>query len=483
MDERPLLLGGRFQLKRIIGSGGMGVVWRAFDQNLLRDVACKVVSTPANLDPVVAKRFIREAQHVASLSHPHVVTVFDYGVDGPYSYLVMELVDGPSLRDILSERRTLSLADTAQLAVETLSALQQAHDRGIVHRDIKPANLLVSSAMGIKVADFGIAKSTQPVTEITAPGVFVGTSKYASPEQITGAEVGPASDLYALGAVLFECLTGHVPYEATDPGQQGLQHRYGEIPDVAVLRSDVPEDVSLAVARALAKSPADRFARADEMRDVFLPYATADRFESTVVAALPEPQDVTLLLGAPTRLGHGPGRVDEGRISSRISRRAVAVAAMVCALVAAAIVAFLIAGGTTPGSRPPLPRVHGLSSGGFLQPGQDITSPNGSFTLIMQQDGNLVEYRGLYQKAIWASETSGNFSDYVVMQPDGNLVVYPHGKSAPPPGEPTPALWQSETHGHEGASLTMLNSGVFVIWDARTGQVFWSSSHHDIAVH
>jgi len=478
VGDYPSTLNDRYHLLGVIGSGGMGVVWRAYDEALNRQVACKILSGSMADDPRFKERFRREGRHIASLSHPNIVTVFDSGTEGEFAYIVMEYVRGASLRHVLATLGSLPVDVTAALAADVLSGLAHAHDRGIVHRDVKPANLLLVSGGTVKVADFGIAKSLGGATELTGAGEFVGTSTYASPEQLSGLSVGPSSDLYSLACVLFHCLTGHRPYVTGEPGNEVLQHRFADPPSLAEYRTDIPDELSFAVTHALAKDPSDRFQGASDMREAFLPFAS----EASLRELLSRPEFVDVdddtersqMRDAPIRpLEPTPTRphlpiVSQSPVAAsrkRISWIAAAGVLLICTI--AGVVISLPGGGRTEvdSTIPP---------GGFLEPSHAITSSNGRFTLVMQADGNLVEYGEPGKLVRWESGTSGNFGAYVVMQADGNLVVYPFGKSAPAPGQPTPALWQSVTWGHSGTSAALLNTGVLEVRSS-TGKVLWEA--------
>ena len=269
----PSTLKDRYSLLGVIGSGGMGVVWRAFDQTLRRQVACKVISDSEAQDPSFQRRFEREARHVASLSHPNIVMVYDSGTDGDYSFIVMEYVAGASLRQVLRASPTAPVAVVATMAVQVLAALSHAHSRGIIHRDVKPSNLLLQGNGVIKIADFGIAKSMGDMTELTAAGGFVGTSAYASPEQLAGRPISPQSDLYSLGCVLFQCLSGQPPFPAREGGRHLMQQQYADPPLLSEIRPEIPAPITGAIARSLAKDPHDRFESAQSMQEAFRNYA------------------------------------------------------------------------------------------------------------------------------------------------------------------------------------------------------------------
>ena len=467
------------------------MVWRAYDQSLQRPVACKVLSGSIGHDAVIQKRFQREAHHIASLSHQNIVMVYDAGTEGDFAYIVMEYVEGASLGQVLASARVLPANVTAALAVDVLAALGHAHERGIVHRDVKPANLLLKSGGGAKVADFGISKSFAEMTQLTAEGAFVGTSRYASPEQLSGSELEPSSDVYSLGCVLFQCLTGEPPYRDDLAEHRVLRQRFADPPSLVEFPPDTPHELAQGILRSMAKDPSDRFGSAAEMRESFVPYASHDALHQLVFRRDAAPDrdpteqtesDVTPALPGRARSatsslfkGHrmAPTTVAESKWTPGKRIMAIAVAFLLVAVTAGIVVA------TSGGKRKAAPTSI-LASGGFLQPGHSVDSPNGRFSLVMQLDGNLVEYAMPKKIVQWQSGSSGNFNAYVVMQADGNLVVYPPGKTAPVPGQPTSALWDSGTYGHAGASAALLNSGEFVVRAHDTNVVLWQAPPHDV---
>ena len=433
---------GRYQLVEVLGRGGSSVVWRAYDEELQRQVAVKVLAGTPVEDPALQVRFHREARHVASLTHSNIVSVYDFGTDRGQSFIVMEYVEGRSLRQILKTSEPLPVPVVAQIATDTLSALGHAHERGIVHRDIKPGNILVTPQGLAKVVDFGIAKSLDETTELTVLGSFVGTATYASPEQFASSQIGPESDLYSLGCVLYHCVAGHPPFEADDVQRLILQHRFADPPSIGSVRSDLPSSMSAAINVALQKDPADRFPNAEAMRRDFASHV-ANRSHGAGSSIL-SPDDVVGEYSPVLRNGgweddhltdrHPDTRrwaadvfmdLPMGRSQSRRRRFWVTIS----------LAAIGVLGGIAVGSQliwsaqANVEAPSQLPSGGFLQSGQSLSSPNDRFTLIMQSDGNLVDYADNRTVPIWATGTSGNFDSYVVMQPDGDLVVYPHGKS------------------------------------------------------
>jgi hypothetical protein len=248
-------LGNRYLLDERIAGGGMGDVWRGTDEVLGRTVAVKVL-LPALLDePGFAERFRGEARTMATINHPGVVDIYDYGSDQQIAFLVMEYVEGDALSRTLGRVGRLTPARTMALVAQAADALQAAHDKGIVHRDVKPGNLLVRPNGTLVLTDFGIARSDM-VGQLTAAGSVLGTASYISPEQAAGAVATPASDVYGLGVVAYQCLAGRRPFEGDNPLEIAIKH-VREAP--RPLPADIPPAVRAIVERALAKDPSARW--------------------------------------------------------------------------------------------------------------------------------------------------------------------------------------------------------------------------------
>jgi len=262
-------LGNRYRLRSHIATGGMGEVWRADDTVLHRPVAIKVLARNLANDPTFLDRFRQEARNTAALAHPGIAGVYDYGEVEPAdsgappesAYLVMELIDGRPLSDLLAEQGRLPVDRTLEVVEQTAGALQAAHSAGVVHRDVKPGNILVQNDGVVRITDFGIARAANAVP-LTRTGTVLGTAYYLSPEQAEGRDATPASDLYSLGVVAYECLAGRRPFVHDNPVSVAMMH-LNEAP--APLPVDVPEPVRRFVDRLLAKRPAARFATAAEV--------------------------------------------------------------------------------------------------------------------------------------------------------------------------------------------------------------------------
>jgi serine/threonine-protein kinase len=254
---------GRYRIIRKLGAGGMADVYLAEDQELGRQVAIKILNDRHAVDDSFIERFRREAKNAAGLSHPNIVSIYDRGeAEGTY-YIAMEYLDGRSLKELIVGRGPAPIKLAIDYARQVLAAVGFAHKHGIVHRDIKPHNVLVGPEGRLKVTDFGIARSG--ASQMTEVGSIIGTAQYLSPEQARGAPVDQTSDLYSVGVVLYEMLTGQVPFTGDTPLEIAMKH-LSEVPRPASeLRPEVPHDLDSVVLRALAKDPAERYQSADEM--------------------------------------------------------------------------------------------------------------------------------------------------------------------------------------------------------------------------
>jgi eukaryotic-like serine/threonine-protein kinase len=259
---RDTIIDGRYRVQSRLGSGGMAEVWSAEDSQLGRRVALKLLASRFAADPDFRERFRREAAAAAAMQHPNIVSIYDRGEWDGTSYIAMELVSGPTLKQLISQRGPAGPGAATDITIEILQALRYAHKRGIVHRDIKPQNVLIDEEGHAKVADFGIARAE--TSEMTDEGAMLGTVQYVSPEQAQGRPVSPRSDLYSVGVVLYELLTGQVPFEGEAPVSIALK-QVSELPvPPAQLEPSIPPALETVVMRALEKDPDHRFQDADE---------------------------------------------------------------------------------------------------------------------------------------------------------------------------------------------------------------------------
>jgi serine/threonine-protein kinase len=251
-------IGGRYELEEVVGAGGMSTVWRARDTLLERKVALKILHARYGEDDEYVERFRREARAVAQLSHPNIVTVIDRGEDRERQFIVFEYVEGENLKQLVDARGRLPIDEVVELGLAIARGLAFAHGRGIVHRDVKPQNVLLNGDGRAKVTDFGIARSLDVERGVTQTGTVMGTSNYIAPEQASGERVGTQSDVYSLGCVLFELLTGDVPFTGDNFVAVALQHLNEHPPSVLERRPDTPPRLAWLVDRALAKDPEQR---------------------------------------------------------------------------------------------------------------------------------------------------------------------------------------------------------------------------------
>jgi serine/threonine-protein kinase len=257
---------GHYDIVSELGRGGMGVVYKGYEPSLNRYVAIKVLADSLAHDASVKERFLREARSMAALNDPHIIQIYFIGDDLGQTYFVMEFVDGESLGSVLKREAKLKPEQAAKIIFQTALGLSTAHDKGVIHRDIKPGNLMLTSRGAVKIADFGIALTTQDFSKkLTSTGEFVGTPGYLSPEVCLGKPVDQRSDIFSLGIVLFECLAGRMPFTDESPLGLMLEVVKAEIPDVVTLNAEVDAELSQILRKMIAKDPAERYQSCHEL--------------------------------------------------------------------------------------------------------------------------------------------------------------------------------------------------------------------------
>jgi serine/threonine protein kinase/beta-lactam-binding protein with PASTA domain len=262
----PHLYGGRYAIESKIARGGMADVFLARDQLLDRPVALKVLFAELSVDPSFVERFRREAQNAARLSHPNIVSVYDWGEDGNAYFIVMEYVTGRTLSTMLRDDGPLPVNRAALIGAEVASALSFAHKNGVVHRDVKPGNVLIDDRGLVKVTDFGIARARNTTENLTQTGAVMGTATYFSPEQAQGFSVDQRSDVYSLGVVLYEMVAGKPPFHGDNPVTIAYKHVREDPQPLQVAAPGVPAGYAAITAKSLAKAPSDRYASAEDLR-------------------------------------------------------------------------------------------------------------------------------------------------------------------------------------------------------------------------
>ena len=257
------VIADRYELEELIDHGGMSTVYRGHDRMLERTVALKILHAHFGDDAEYVERFRREARAVAQLSHPNIVTVIDRGSSDGHQFIVFEYVEGENLKQLLERTGPLPVERVVELGIEIADALAFAHAHDLVHRDVKPQNILIDTAGDAKVTDFGIVRTLDVDRDVTQTGTVLGTSNYLSPEQAAGSPVAPTTDIYSLGVVLYELLTGEVPFRGDNLVVVAMKHVTEHPPDILAQRPEAPPRLAAAVARALEKDPEQRFASMD----------------------------------------------------------------------------------------------------------------------------------------------------------------------------------------------------------------------------
>tara|TARA_B100001939_G_scaffold242278_1_gene209795 strand:+ start:2009 stop:3778 length:1770 start_codon:yes stop_codon:yes gene_type:complete len=259
----------RYEITQLLGEGGMSFVYKAIDKQLQRAVAIKTLKPVYVEQEKFVERFKREAQTAANLNHPNIVQIFDWGI-GDEPFFVMEYIEGSTLTSIISKKKTLSISDILFIGAQVSSGLQAAHSQGLVHRDIKPGNIMITPEGKVKVTDFGIVSLQNEESDITKTGSILGTASYISPEQAQGKPVSKESDLYSLGTVLYELITGRPPFEGETPIATATKHITDKPEKLSVYRQNIPKGVENAILKLLHKYPKDRFKNAEDLRALLL---------------------------------------------------------------------------------------------------------------------------------------------------------------------------------------------------------------------
>lgn len=353
----PQHLSDRYELGEILGFGGMSEVHLARDQRLHRDVAIKVLRADLARDPSFYLRFRREAQNAAALNHPAIVAVYDTGEaetpNGPLPYIVMEYVEGVTLRDIVHTEGPMPSKRAIEVIADACQALNFSHQHGIIHRDVKPANIMISKTGAVKVMDFGIARALSDANSVTQTAAVIGTAQYLSPEQARGEKVDARSDVYSLGCVLYEILTGEPPFVGDSPVAVAYQHVREDPVPPSQRHSDISPEMDAVVLKALAKNPDNRYQTAAEMRADLVrvhsgeapdaPKVLTDAERTSFMSAPPPHQDRTELIDDAPRQEPVYAERDRG---ASVGRWLIAVAVL-AVLTVVVTIAINMFGGTT----------------------------------------------------------------------------------------------------------------------------------------
>jgi beta-lactam-binding protein with PASTA domain/tRNA A-37 threonylcarbamoyl transferase component Bud32 len=343
----PQVLGERYEIGGVLGRGGMAEVHRGRDLRLGREVAVKVLRHDLARDPSFQVRFRREAQAAASLNHPAIVAVYDTGEDrtttGATPYIVMEYVEGETLRDVLRREGRLQPERAMSLAADICGALDFSHRNGIVHRDVKPGNVMITPQGTVKVMDFGIARAvSDSAATMTSTAAVIGTAQYLSPEQARGESVDARSDVYSMGCLLYELVTGAPPFSGDSPVAVAYQHVREDPRLPSSINPQIPPELDAIVLKSMSKNPANRYQSAAEMRNDLLRALAGQRVEATPVMG--DEEKTTILAATPGGYGYSDDDWDdEDADAKRRKRRIIAIVSVVAVLLVGAAIAVAVA--------------------------------------------------------------------------------------------------------------------------------------------
>lgn len=267
-----IILNNRYQLESHQGSGGMAVVYKAHDLMLERTVAVKVLRKDFSSDPAFVERFRQEAKAAANLSHPNIVTVHDFGYDKEHLFIIMEHIPGITLKTLINQRGRLTTDEAIPLMIQACAGIGYAHRAGLVHCDVKPQNILVTPDQRVKVTDFGIARALASIQSDEHSAVVWGSPQYFSPEQAQGKAPSPASDVYSLGVILFEMITGRIPFVASTSAELSRMHREVPPPSPRNLNPAISENLNRIILKVLSKEPSSRYRTADQLGRVLITF-------------------------------------------------------------------------------------------------------------------------------------------------------------------------------------------------------------------
>jgi serine/threonine protein kinase len=415
------LLSGRYLIETSLGQGGMARVYRGTDRTLDRPIAIKVLADHLAADPTFVERFRREAQAAAGLSHPGIVAVYDTGSDDGIHYIIMEFVEGHGLNEPLAAEERILPARASEIAEDVCSALTAAHDKGIVHRDVKPANIMITPDGDVKVMDFGIARAAAS-DALTQTATILGTANYLSPEQARGDPVDARSDIYSLGVVLYEMLTGQPPFAGESPVAVAHKHLVEDPVPPSHLDRQVSSDLDTVVLRALAKDPAQRYQSAEELRHELERLRLGGPISpSTVTQAIPRPP-VTQPLPVAQRGTLPSPPADGASLRTRRWRAALIIGAALLGLALLIAVVIAALGDARRAATGRTPR------GSTTTPAQSPTTSSDS-TVIPGLSAAVAALEGVLEDGIKAGEISRKAGDEIAREANKALDDFEKGNA------------------------------------------------------